>query len=64
MYNTYYAITFNPFSKQQLKGNDHFVSHDFIEVANRLNHLKDVRGIDIFTAMFKTIREQITYQYK
>lgn len=50
MYNTYYGLTFNPFDKQQLKEKDHFVSHDFTEMTNRLNYLKDVRGIGVFTA--------------
>ena len=50
MYNTYYGLTFNPFDKQQLKEKDHFTSHDFTEMTNRLNYLKDVRGIGVFTA--------------
>ena len=50
MYNTYYGLTFNPFDKQQLKEKDHFVSHDFTEMTTRLNYLKDVRGIGVFTA--------------
>lgn len=50
MYNTYYGLAFNPFDKQQLKEKDHFVSHDFTEMTNRLNYLKDVRGIGVFTA--------------
>ena len=50
MYNSYYGLTFNPFDKQQLKEKDHFVSHDFTEMTNRLNYLKDIRGIGVFTA--------------
>lgn len=50
MYNSYYGLSFNPFNKQQLKEKDHFVSHDFTEMTNRLNYLKDIRGIGVFTA--------------
>ena len=50
MYNSYYGLTFNPFDKQQLKEKDHFISRDFKEMTNRLNYLKDVRGIGVFTA--------------
>ena len=50
MYNSYYGLSFNPFDKQQLKEKDHFVSHDFTEMTNRLNYLKDIRGIGVFTA--------------
>lgn len=50
MFNSFYGLSFNPFDKQQLKEKDHFVSHDFTEMLNRLNYLKDVRGIGVFTA--------------
>ncbi len=50
MYNSYYGLSFNPFDKQQLKEKGHFVSHDFTEMTNRLNYLKDIRGIGVFTA--------------
>ena len=50
MYNSYYGLTFNPFDKQQLKEKDHFISRDFTEMTNRLNYLKDIRGIGVFTA--------------
>ena len=50
MYNSYYGLSFNPFDKQQLKEKDHFVSYDFTEMTNRLNYLKDIRGIGVFTA--------------
>ena len=50
MYNSYYGLSFNPFDKQQLKEKDHFISKDFTEMTNRLNYLKDIRGIGVFTA--------------
>ena len=50
MFNSYYGLSFNPFDKQQLKEKDHFISHDFTEMTNRLNYLKDIRGIGVFTA--------------
>jgi type II secretory pathway predicted ATPase ExeA len=50
MYNSYYGLSYNPFDKQQLKEKDHFVSKDFTEMTNRLNYLKDIRGIGVFTA--------------
>lgn len=50
MYNSFYGLSFNPFDKQQLKEKDHFISRDFQEMTNRLNYLKDVRGIGVFTA--------------
>lgn len=45
MYNSFYGLSFNPFDKQQLKEKDHFVSNDFREMTNRLNYLKDIRGL-------------------
>ena len=50
MYNSYYGLTFNPFDKQRLKEKDHFISRDFTEMINRLDYLKDIRGIGVFTA--------------
>lgn len=47
---SYYGLSFNPFDKQQLKEKDHFVSRDFTEMTNRLNYLRDIRGIGVFTA--------------
>lgn len=49
-FNSFYGLSHNPFDKQQLKENDGFRSHDFSEMENRLNYLKDVRGIGVFTA--------------
>ena len=50
MYNSYYGLTFYPFDKQQLKEKDHFISRDFTEMTGRLDYLKDIRGIGVFTA--------------
>lgn len=50
VYNSFYGLTFNPFDKQQLKEKDSFHSKDFNEMTVRLNHLKNVRGIGVFTA--------------
>lgn len=47
MYSSFYGLTFNPFDKQQLKEKDHFISRDFTEMTNRLNYLKDIRGIGV-----------------
>ena len=50
MYNDHYALSFNPFDKQQLPEKDCFRSRDFNEMTARLNYLKDTRGIGLFTA--------------
>lgn len=51
IYNSFYGLTFNPFDKQQLKEKDCFQSRDFKEMNLRLNHLKNIRGIGVFTAL-------------
>ena len=50
MFNSFYGLSFNPFDKQQLKETDHFISKDFTEMTSRLDYLKDIRGIGVFTA--------------
>lgn len=50
MYNAYYGLSCNPFDKSSFAEKDHFQSKDFKEMISRLNYLKDVRGIGIFTA--------------
>lgn len=47
---SFYGLSSNPFDKQQLKEQDCFRSRDFNEMLSRLNHLKEVRGIGLFTA--------------
>ena len=50
MYNDHFALSFNPFDKQQLPEKDCFRSRDFREMTSRLEYLKDTRGIGLFTA--------------
>lgn len=50
MMNAYYGLAYNPFDKQQIKEKNHFISRDFTEMTNRLNYLKNIRGIGMFTA--------------
>lgn len=42
MFNTFYSLSFNP--------THHFISKDFTEMTSRLDYLKDIRGIGVFTA--------------
>lgn len=48
MYKTYWGMEFNPFDKEQ-KGSDYYQGLDFVEVNKRLEHLKNVKGIGLFT---------------
>src|SRR5574344_612225 len=50
MFNSFYGLSYNPFDKQQIHEKDHFVSNDFTEMMHRLNYLKEIRGIGVFTA--------------
>jgi len=50
MFNAYYGLTCNPFDKHNLKEKHSFLSHDHKEMVARLDYLKDVRGIGVFTA--------------
>lgn len=50
MYNAYYGLNANPFDKHSLKEKDAFISNDHKEALSRLNYLKDIRGIGVFTA--------------
>ncbi len=50
-YNTFYGLASNPFDKQQLTEKDYFLSKDFKQMTDRLNYLKDIRGIGVFTAL-------------
>lgn len=47
---TYYGMSCNPFDKQQVKEKDCFRSRDFQQMTSRLDYLKDIRGIGVFTA--------------
>jgi type II secretory pathway predicted ATPase ExeA len=44
-------MSFNPFDKQQVNTKDAFISKDHKEMTSRLAHLRDVRGIGVFTAL-------------
>lgn len=46
----YYGLSRNPFDKQGVKEKDYFESEDYKAMISRLNYLKDVRGIGLFTA--------------
>ena len=50
MFKSFYGLSHNPFDKQGLKETDSFVSKDHRAVMDRLNYLKDIRGIGVFTA--------------
>lgn len=50
MFRSYYALSFNPFDKQMTQEKDRFLSKDMQEMQNRLDYLKDTRGIGVFTA--------------
>lgn len=45
-----YGLKYNPFSKEELRCIDHFETSDFHEMYSRLNYLKNVRGLGVFTA--------------
>ncbi len=48
MYRGYWGMEFNPFDKEQ-KGSDFYQGVDFKETQKRLEHLKNIRGIGVFT---------------
>lgn len=50
MYKSLYGLSHNPFDKQLLKEKDYFESTDHRVMFNRLNYLKETRGIGVFTA--------------
>ncbi len=50
MYRSLYGLSHNPFDKQLLKEKDFFESTDHRVMSNRLNYLKETRGIGVFTA--------------
>ena len=45
-----YGLAYNPFGKQSLSVKDFFDSNDYRQMIDRLNFLKDVNGIGVFTA--------------
>lgn len=50
MFTDYYGLSFNPFDKQCIKEKDAFRSGDHQQMISRLEYLKNVRGIGVFTA--------------
>ncbi len=50
MFKSFYGLSHNPFDKQLLKVTDSFESKDHKAMIDRLNYLKDIRGIGVFTA--------------
>lgn len=50
MHTDFYGLSFNPFDKQMVKEKDAFESEDFREMTARLEYLKEIRGIGVFTA--------------
>ena len=50
MFTDYYGLSFNPFDKQCIKERDAFRSQDHRQMQSRLDYLKTVRGIGVFTA--------------
>lgn len=50
MFTDYYGLSFNPFDKQNIKERDAYDSEDHRQMQSRLEYLKGVRGIGVFTA--------------
>ena len=50
MFTDYYGLSFNPFDKQCMKERGAFRSQDHRQMQSRLDYLKTVRGIGVFTA--------------
>lgn len=53
MYKTYWGMEFNPFDKN-LSDKNFFKSIDFTESLSRLEHLKTIKGIGLFTGLSGT----------
>lgn len=53
MYKSYWGMEFNPFAKE-LSEKDFFSSEDFKQSVARLNHLKKIKGIGLFTGLSGT----------
>lgn len=49
-YRNFYGLSANPFDKQSVREDDRFESTDMKVMLNRLNFLKEVRGLGVFTA--------------
>jgi Cdc6-like AAA superfamily ATPase len=53
MYKVYWGMEFNPFNKN-LTVTDSFKSVDFVQATSRLEHLKNIKGIGVFTGLSGT----------
>ena len=51
MLNGLYGLSYNPFDKHANSYKNGFKSNDFQQMISRLNHIKDVRGVGLFTAL-------------
>lgn len=56
MFTDYYGLSFNPFDKQCMKERGAFRSQDHRQMQSRLDYLKTVRGIGVFTAVLEWAR--------
>ncbi len=48
MYTSYYGMSCNPFIKE-VSTKSKFVSNDYLQLMNRFNYLKEMKGIGVFT---------------
>lgn len=48
MYTSYYGMCSNPFLKE-INTENYFPSEDFLELTNRFNYLKEIKGVGVFT---------------
>lgn len=48
MYTSYYGMSCNPFLKE-ISTKNNFESNDYIQIINRFNYLKEIKGIGVFT---------------
>jgi general secretion pathway protein A len=53
MYKTYWGMEFNPFSKA-LSEKNYYKSNDYVQAISRLEHLKNIKGIGLFTGLSGT----------
>lgn len=50
MYKAYWGMEFNPFDKS-IKESQYYQTEDYIEASKRLEHLKNIKGIGLFTGL-------------
>lgn len=56
MYRAYWGMEFNPFDKE-IAEKQFYRNHDFNEMTKRLEYLKNVKGIGLFTGLAGTASE-------